>query len=248
MTRNLLTSFAAIGLAASSLVPVAARADEWNKETILQFSAPVEVPGRVLPAGKYVFKLADSNSNRDIVQIFNGNQSRLITTILGIPDYRLEPTAKTDITFEERSAGAPEAIHTWFYPGDNSGVEFVYKSQPVRMAANTQAASSSESTAASQSVAPPVTQGPEQQQSENETPQVIAQTPRVDVAAQRPEVTPEESLPEQLPRTAGDLPGVELGGLSLAGMGTLLLRRTATAACRASQNAGFPRRRRNRPA
>jgi hypothetical protein len=128
MKRKLLTRLAVVGLAASSLFPVAARADEWNKETTLTFSAPVEVPGRVLPAGKYVFKLADSDSDRNIVQIFNADQTRLITTILGIPDYRLEPTGKTDVTFEERSAGAPEAIHSWFYPGDNAGVDFIYKS------------------------------------------------------------------------------------------------------------------------
>jgi hypothetical protein len=128
MKRNLLTRLAVAALAASSLLPVAARADEWNKETILTFSAPVEVPGRVLPAGKYVFKLADSDSDRNIVQIFNADQTRLITTILGIPDYRMEPTGKTHVTFEERSAGAPEAIHSWFYPGDNAGVDFIYKS------------------------------------------------------------------------------------------------------------------------
>jgi hypothetical protein len=128
MKRNLLTRFAVIGLAVSSLLPAVARADEWNKETTLTFSAPVEVPGRVLPAGKYVFKLADSDSDRNIVQIFNADQTRLITTILGIPDYQLEPASKTDVTFQERSAGAPEAIHSWFYPGDNAGVDFLYKS------------------------------------------------------------------------------------------------------------------------
>jgi hypothetical protein len=205
MIRNLLTSFAVVGLAASSLIPTAARADESNKETTLTFSAAVEVPGRILPAGQYVFKLADSDSDRDIVQIFNADQTRLITNILGIPDYRLEPTGTTDITFEERSAGAPEAIHSWFYPGDNSGVEFTYKLQPVGRAANAQP--TSESKAASQPVASLATQEAQQRLIEDETPWVVVQSEKIDVTAQQQAVAPEESLPEQLPADSGESSG-----------------------------------------
>lgn len=43
-----------------------ALADEWDQKTIVNFNGPVEVPGRVLPAGTYVFKLADSSSDRNI--------------------------------------------------------------------------------------------------------------------------------------------------------------------------------------
>ena len=104
-------------------------ADEWNKETKLEFSAPVEVPGKVLTAGKYVFKIADSESDRNIVQIFsedaNGNQ-KLVATIPAIPDYRENTPDKPIVHFEERASGSPEAIHSWYYPGDNFGWEFVY--------------------------------------------------------------------------------------------------------------------------
>ncbi len=58
----------ALMIAGSSLVPVA-KADEWNKETIVTFSEPVQVPSKVLQAGTYVFKLADSDSDRDIVRL-----------------------------------------------------------------------------------------------------------------------------------------------------------------------------------
>jgi len=112
-------------LTASMMVP-SANADEWNKETVLTFSAPVAIPGRVLPAGKYVFNLADSENNRDIVQVFTEDNGELLATILAVPAYRLVPTDETKITFAERPAGSPEAIHQWFYPGETTGVEFVY--------------------------------------------------------------------------------------------------------------------------
>ncbi len=109
-----------------SFLAAPAKADPANKETIFTFSQPVEVSGRVLPAGKYVFEVMDSASGRNIVEIFNADQTRLYALVPAIPDYRLEPSGKTVVTFEERKAGSPEALKTWFYPGDQYGIEFLY--------------------------------------------------------------------------------------------------------------------------
>jgi hypothetical protein len=98
----------------------------------MTFSGPVEIPGvhlkgwGVLPAGTYVFKIMDSQSNRHIVQIFNKDETQIYATILAIPNYRLKATDKTVVTFRERPAGQPEALRAWFYPGRNWGEEFVY--------------------------------------------------------------------------------------------------------------------------
>lgn len=119
------------------LVPNAS-ADEWNRKTTVTFSAPVEVPGvgaQVLPAGTYVFKILNSLSDRHIVQIFNQAEDHLFTTILAIPNYRLQATDKTVMTFKERATGQPEAIRAWFYPGRRWGEEFVYaKPRAVELA------------------------------------------------------------------------------------------------------------------
>src|SRR5689334_14635246 len=106
-----------------------ASAQTWDKKTTVNFSAPVEIPGisaQTLPPGTYVFRLLDSLSDRNIVQIFNKDESHLYATILAIPNYRLKATDKTVMTFAERAAGDPQAIRAWFYPGDNWGQEFVY--------------------------------------------------------------------------------------------------------------------------
>jgi hypothetical protein len=103
-----------------------ASADERDKKTIVTFSAPVEIPGKALPAGTYVFKLLDSTSNRNIFQIFDKDEKQLIATLLAIPDYRLKPADKPVITFEERPSGTPEAIKAFFYPGDDYGLQLVY--------------------------------------------------------------------------------------------------------------------------
>ena len=115
-------------VACAFLIPAAA-ADEWNNRTTVTFSAPVEVPGvglHLLPAGTYLFKLMDSPSDRNIVQIFSEDGTHLFTTILAIPNYRLRTTDKTVMTFGERAESQPEALRAWFYPGANWGQEFVY--------------------------------------------------------------------------------------------------------------------------
>jgi hypothetical protein len=123
-----------------------AKADDWNRKTVITFSGPVEIPGvhltgwGVLPAGTYVFKILDSQSDRHIVQIFNKDETTVYATILAIPNYRLKATNKTVITFRERSAGEPEALRAWFYPGRNWGEEFVYpkaKAMELAKATNT---------------------------------------------------------------------------------------------------------------
>jgi len=150
-TWSMITVFAG---ALTLLIP-GAYADEWNKKTTMTFTGPVEIPGQVLSAGTYVFKLADSQADRNIVQVFNKAEDHLYGTFLTIPDYRMRPTGKSVIMFEERAAGAPEAVKAWFYPGDLYGNEFVYPkvkatelakngkqsvpSMPEEMAANTKA-------------------------------------------------------------------------------------------------------------
>jgi hypothetical protein len=117
------------------------KADEWNRKTTITFSGPVEIPGvhqkgwGVLPAGTYVFKILDSDSDRHIVQIFNQDQTQVYATILAIPNFRLKATDKTVMTFRERPAGQPEALRAWFYPGRNWGEEFVYgKAMAIELA------------------------------------------------------------------------------------------------------------------
>src|SRR5581483_7781157 len=120
------------------------KADDWNRKTVMTFSAPVEIPGvhltgwGVLPAGTYVFKILNSQSDRHIVQIFSQDEKTVYATILAIPNYRLKATDKTVVTFRERPAGEPEALRAWFYPGKNWGEEFVYpKAKAMALATTT---------------------------------------------------------------------------------------------------------------
>jgi len=137
--------------ALASFLAQPVRADEWNKKTEFQFSAPVEIPGKVLAAGKYVFQVADSESDRDIVQVFSedlNEKETLVATLMTVPDHIEDTPDKPIVHFEERHSGSPEAIHSWFYPGENTGWEFVYpKGQSLEVSGNNTPARASASTA-----------------------------------------------------------------------------------------------------
>ncbi len=116
------------------LVPIA-KADVWDKKTVITIDQPMAVQNTTLTPGQYVFKLLDSQSDRHIVQIFNGDQSHLVTTILAIPNYRLQPTGHSVFTFWETPPDQPRALRAWFYPGDNFGQEFL-NSRPASLSAS----------------------------------------------------------------------------------------------------------------
>ena len=109
-----------------------ARADQWNKKTIVTFNDAVEIPGQVLPAGTYVFRLADSISNRHIVQIWNADEDQVLATIMTIPNTRFETPDDSLFQFDERPGDSPQALKVWFYPGNNTGEEFIYSRYSYR--------------------------------------------------------------------------------------------------------------------
>src|SRR5579859_1481628 len=131
-------------IAVAVTLPV--KADQWDKKTVITINEPVQVPSCcnadhtvVLQPGTYVLVLVDSLSDRHIVRVFEQDQKTVVTTILAIPNYRLQPTDKTAFQFWETPAGQPRAMRAWFYPGDNFGQEFAYhktKSMEIAKVAN----------------------------------------------------------------------------------------------------------------
>jgi hypothetical protein len=198
-----------------------ASADEWDQRTTFTFSGPVEVPGQVLQAGTYVFKLADSQSDRDIVQVYSKDEKHLYGTFLTLPDQRLQPAGKPIITFQETPAGQPEAVRAWFYPGEDYGHQFVYPKQkaaalakanntpvpsmPTELAANTTkpAATVNEPHVVAMSQAPLKAQKPTEEEVE------VVEVFGIPVEAP----TAEADLPEVLPETGSLLPLIGLLGL-----------------------------------
>jgi hypothetical protein len=208
------------------LVAPKAKADEFNRKTVVTFSGPVEVPGvgaQILPAGTYIFKVLDSPSDRHIVQILSEDGNHVYTTILAIPNFRLKATDKTVITFRERPAGEPEALKAWFYPGREWGDQFVYeRPKAILLAKETNEAVLSTPAILQSAPVDVLSSAPVEAVNPNgetiETAQVVDAPPA-------PAVTPQPVLVASLPKTASYLPLIGLlglltlsGGFALAGL------------------------------
>lgn len=118
-------------------ITVAAQQPMTFDKTLMTFSGPVELPGLRLEGGTYVFKLADTPL-RNIVQVWNKDETDILGQWLYVSAERPEVTGDTIVTFRETAAGATPAVQFWYYPGEKSGKEFVYpKDQAMRIAART---------------------------------------------------------------------------------------------------------------
>ena len=227
---KVLFSLVAVALMSAVVLP-SAQADTWNKKTVVTFNQPVEVPGQILPAGTYTFKLLDSPSDRHIVQIFNADGTQIIATILAINDYRLQPTGDSVMKFNERPGDSPDALRAWFYPGDNFGQEFVYpKVRAMQLAKVEQipvpAVSAEKLDDSSIKTAPIVAITPDEKEVEVVT--VIQTAPPATAAVETPAPAtaavetpaPAEAAPaeaKELPRTSSYMPLIALlGGLSIS--------------------------------
>jgi LPXTG-motif cell wall-anchored protein len=222
------------GLAfAASVVTTPALADDWNKKTVLTVNETIQVRDTVLEPGQYVFKLLDSQSDRHVVQIFNGDETHIINTILAIPAQRLQPTGHSEFTFWETPPGTARAVRRWYYPGDNFGQEFPYPKHlqqvamlmtpapvaapaPVVVESNAEPAPPAETPTQPEAVQTPEP-APEQQPVEVAQSTAPAETP----------VQPAPEQPTELPKTGSPYPAIGISGALLLGLAGLLRLRRA---------------------
>ena len=74
-------------------------------KTNITIDKPIEVEGTVLPAGSYVLKLVDLQSERHLVRILNAEENRVIATVFTTPIYKFTPADKSEFNFYERKTG-----------------------------------------------------------------------------------------------------------------------------------------------
>jgi hypothetical protein len=127
----------AIGLAMAFglFFEITAHADEADETTTITFSAPVQIPGKVLPAGTYLFRLADNGSDPNIVQIYNPDGTKLYAMLQTMATERFEAADDTTVTLAEQGSGKTDALLKWYYPGSLTGHEFRYSARQEKQLA-----------------------------------------------------------------------------------------------------------------
>jgi len=106
-----------------------------DKKIYFTFSGPVEIPGATLPAGKYLFHLADPTSSRQVLQVQSADGKKVYGMFFSMPAQRPEAPDQPEVRFMETAAGSPAAINTVWYAGERTGRELIYpREQALRIA------------------------------------------------------------------------------------------------------------------
>jgi len=226
-----------------------AHAQTVDQRTYFTFSAPVQLPGVTLPAGKYLFRLADPTTGRKVISVLSADGRTPLAMLHTIPNRMAEAPRDAEIRFMETPANMAPAVKTYWYAGSSTGYEFIYPrqqalqlaratSQPV-LTTNTEtkefetadlsriSGSGVPAAVVVEDAPAPVAVTGRAQQGEvapagSSAPFAAAQDPQADERARR-------STRTQLPQTASGTPSLVLVGAltMLAGVVLALRRRTA---------------------
>ncbi len=226
-----------------------AEAQPADYRTYFTFSAPVTLPGVTLPAGKYIFRLADPDSSRKVINVLSGDGKRSLAMLHTIPNQATRAPKDAEIRFMETSARVPPPVKTWWYAGKAIGYEFIYpRQQALQLAKATSepilttarettdiAGADLSRVSGDQAAAVAVEQNPAPREASGRAQQADVEAQGGASANANADVRADErartTARTELPRTASSTPGVlMLGALALAlglglSFGTLVARK-----------------------
>src|SRR4026207_2280124 len=101
LSRALLGVACSIGLLATS-----AAGQTIDKKVYFTFAGPVEIPGATLPAGKYLFHLADPDSGRQVLQVQSADGKKVFGMFFSLPAQRPSPPNDAEVRFLEAASGS----------------------------------------------------------------------------------------------------------------------------------------------
>ena len=113
---------AAVGVSAA----VFAATSHASDANTLMFSRDVALPGVVLPAGSYVFEIANPTSSSDVVRVRRNGHVQYQGITLRVQRPARMP-ADQPVTLGEARPETASPILAWFPIGSGSGHQFVYR-------------------------------------------------------------------------------------------------------------------------
>jgi hypothetical protein len=125
ITRRLACAAFVAALAAVTLSHTALAGAHNN---VLTFRQTVALPGKVLPAGSYIFELATTATSHDVVRVRDRRTGQAMfagfTVKVDRPNRR---GREGKVTLGEAPAGAPVPVLVWYPDGVSYGHQFIYR-------------------------------------------------------------------------------------------------------------------------
>jgi hypothetical protein len=197
------------GLLLAGVMGGTALAQSFDKRTFFTFSGPVAVPGVTLPAGEYMFRVADAATQRNVLQVLSADGKTSYAKFFALRAYRPDSEAvpEPELRFLETAAGMPQAVKTWWYPSDRDGYEFIYPKEQLRLLTEGVPVVVEEKI--------PAIVPPEEPMFEEAPAAAAAPAPEPLQGEPAPESVPVVEPRTELPRTAGATPLIWMMGFGL---------------------------------
>ncbi|HLW75467.1 MAG TPA: hypothetical protein VKS01_00760 [Bryobacteraceae bacterium] len=119
-------------MAVAFLGCLAVNADQKSRRTEIDVPYPVQVDQYVLQPGHYVIRLLDPAASTTLVQILSADEKTVVAALQGIPITRSQASEKTVFWFDNTPEGKPRIVRAWFYPGEETGIEVVPRTNKDR--------------------------------------------------------------------------------------------------------------------
>ena len=113
------------GLFGALLVP-GARADGGDLRIIVNVKDAVQIPGRLLLPGTYVWQFADLDHQFLEISTTDGTSTTPLGFFHMVPIGRREPAEELRLDLTPALPGVPQRITDFFYPGLYQGYRFQY--------------------------------------------------------------------------------------------------------------------------
>src|SRR3984893_19429586 len=128
---------AAVAAVAWLTLSQASSAQTFDERVFFTFSGPVELPSVALASGKYIFRLGNPETSRNVIQVLSADGKMAYGNFFTRYVERPTPAPTPEVRLMESAPGAPPAIRTIWYPGQRMGRELVYpKDEAPRPAKN----------------------------------------------------------------------------------------------------------------
>ena len=126
-TRRIVHTLCFVALA-GVLAGVSTRAMTLNTATYITIGEAVQLPNVTLPAGAYIFELANPETGRDVVRVLSRDRTKTFSIHLTYAVSRPSTgNMKGRITLGERAPGMPPPVKVWFPENETVGRAFIYR-------------------------------------------------------------------------------------------------------------------------
>jgi LPXTG-motif cell wall-anchored protein len=233
MVGKLVVRFGAIVLLSSVAATASAQYPLADREARFTFARSFALPDTTLPAGRYLFTLADTSATHHIVQVFSADRGVLYGTYMTVPAERYDVTDRAQVHLVRLPSSGVSAVESWSQPGVGSDLEFVYPQDTAEEIARAsgradRTARNARAVARAEPVATALTSGtattPATAAGAGLAPQQSASPAAQGAPADSPATMTDR---QELPRTATPMPFIALLGLlsMSAGAGLWFVRR-----------------------